>query len=103
MLRVLKYGRQAATALCSRKIRLVLLLACLLVLGLPLAAVAQTETGRITGTVTDATGAFVPGATITLKGVATGVTRDTVSDAAGRYADLAILVRELTAVPAARP
>ncbi len=46
---------------------------------------AQTETGRVGGTITDASGAVVPGATITLKSVATGTTRSTVSDEAGRY------------------
>ncbi len=59
-----------------------LLLVGLLVLCLPLAAAAQS-TGRITGTVADATGAVLPGATVTARMGAT--TRTTISDASGRY------------------
>ena len=38
-------------------------------------AAAQTETGRITGVVTDATGGILPGVTVTAKAVGTGATR----------------------------
>ena len=48
-------------------------------------ASAQTETGRITGVVRDATGAVLPGATVTAKGTATGITRTLQSDEAGQY------------------
>jgi hypothetical protein len=48
-------------------------------------ALAQSETGRITGTVTDPTNLVVPGATITLTSTTTGTVRETTSDAAGRY------------------
>ena len=51
----------------------------------PSAALAQTETGRITGTVTDPSGLVVPGATITLTSTTTGSVRTTTSDSAGRY------------------
>jgi len=61
------------------------LVACLLVVGLPLLAVAQTETGRVSGSITDATGAALPGTTITLRSEATGAVRTLVTDAAGRY------------------
>jgi hypothetical protein len=37
-------------------------------------ALAQTSTSRITGTVSDAIGALVPGAMVTAKNEATGVT-----------------------------
>ena len=47
-------------------------------------AFAQS-TGSITGTVTDASGAVVPNARITVTGVFTGVERDAVSDSAGVY------------------
>ena len=50
-------------------------------------------TGSILGTVTDSTGAAVPGATILLHNANTGFTRKTVTDGSGNY--------ELLAVPAA--
>jgi outer membrane receptor protein involved in Fe transport len=46
---------------------------------------AQIETGRISGTVSDAQGGVVPGVTVTAKSVNTGVSRDTVSDTNGAY------------------
>jgi hypothetical protein len=54
-------------------------------LGWATAAHAQVTTGTILGTVTDESQAAVPGATITLKNVLTGVTRTVHTDAAGRY------------------
>lgn len=41
--------------------------------------------GEITGTVTDATGAVVPAATITAINIATGVSQNTISTSAGKY------------------
>ena len=49
-------------------------------------AVAQTSTSRISGTVTDATGAVVPGATVTAKNEATGVAYTQQTTDAGLYA-----------------
>ena len=46
---------------------------------------AQTETGQITGTVMDPTGAVVPNAKVTLRGTATGFTRDGATNASGSY------------------
>ncbi len=46
---------------------------------------AQTETGQIAGTITDATGAVVSGATVTVKSVNTGLTRDTTTNSSGLY------------------
>jgi len=43
------------------------------------------STGAIQGTVTDTQGSVVPGATVTVRNVATGVERSTVSDASGEY------------------
>jgi len=59
-------------------------LACILFL-LSSGAFAQTETGQITGTVTDATGAVVVGASVAAKSVSTGVTRETSTNSAGIY------------------
>src|SRR3954468_23462165 len=43
------------------------------------------STGAIQGNITDAQGAVVPGSTITVRNVATGIERSTVSDASGDY------------------
>ncbi len=48
-------------------------------------AVAQTTTGTISGTVKDSSGAVLPGATITLKNLDTGITRKVTADSAGHY------------------
>jgi hypothetical protein len=62
-------------------------LSALLVLLLLLAApsLAQTFRGSINGTVTDPSGAVVPGAKVTATNVSTGVVRDTVSSGAGEF------------------
>src|SRR5712671_55499 len=57
---------------------------CILVL-FSAAAFAQTETGQITGTITDATGAVVVGAKVVAKSVNTGLTRETSTNSAGIY------------------
>jgi len=62
----------------------VLSLALLLVM--PAALVAQSIYGEIRGAVTDPTGAVVSGASVTATNTATGVARQTASDAAGNYA-----------------
>jgi outer membrane receptor protein involved in Fe transport len=46
---------------------------------------AQTETGQITGTITDPTGAVIPGATVTVKSTGTGATRTVSTSADGDY------------------
>ena len=48
-------------------------------------AFGQTETGQITGTVLDPSGAGVPNATVTVKSPATGVTRSTKTSMTGVY------------------
>ena len=48
-------------------------------------SLAQVTTGTISGTVTDPTGAVIPGSTITVRNVETGITRIISTDAAGRY------------------
>jgi hypothetical protein len=49
-------------------------------------ALAQTETGQITGTVTDPTGAAVPNATVKVVSVATGATRSMETSSDGSFA-----------------
>jgi hypothetical protein len=46
---------------------------------------AQTETGQITGTVVDQTGALVPGAKVTVKSLETGSSRSLVTTSSGVY------------------
>lgn len=48
-------------------------------------AFAQTESGQISGTVTDPTGAVVSGAKVTIKSVNTGLTREAITNSSGRY------------------
>jgi Carboxypeptidase regulatory-like domain len=51
----------------------------------PQAAVAQADLGAISGTVSDASGAVVPRATVTLKNTATGAQRVSTTNAQGEY------------------
>ena len=46
---------------------------------------AQVQTGEISGTVTDATGASVPGATVTVTNTDTSIAREVKTDDQGRY------------------
>lgn len=46
---------------------------------------AQTTSGLITGTITDSTGAVIPGAHVQLANQATGIQRSAVTDANGYY------------------
>ncbi|HZU27509.1 MAG TPA: carboxypeptidase regulatory-like domain-containing protein [Bryobacteraceae bacterium] len=60
----------------------------MLLLGIVLAAVpafAQRDLGTITGTITDAQGAAVPGAKVVITEAATGLTYDATTDEAGTY------------------
>jgi hypothetical protein len=61
----------------------VLLLVVLI--GLPAVALAQRTTATVRGTITDQSKAVVPGATVTVTGEDTGLTRTTVSNADGVY------------------
>src|SRR5579871_6696768 len=63
-----------------------LLLVALTVFVLCLAAVAQSTSGRILGTLTDQTGAAVGGATVTVTDTQRGTTRTVTSDETGSYA-----------------
>src|SRR6476660_6946725 len=46
--------------------------------------IAQTG-GTISGSASDATGALIPGASVTVRNVDTGLTREVMSDEQGRY------------------
>jgi outer membrane receptor protein involved in Fe transport len=63
-------------------LRFLTLVICLLT---PFAAFAQLTTGSITGTVTDDSGAALPGVTVTAKNSATGVSRSTVTESDGSF------------------
>jgi hypothetical protein len=57
----------------------------LLLLSFAVTAFGQTETGQITGTVKDKSGAVVPNAKVTLVAVETNTTRTAITTAAGLY------------------
>jgi len=59
------------------------LLALLLLVSVP--ALAQTFRGSINGTITDPSGAVIPGARVTATDAATAVARDTISSGAGEF------------------
>ncbi|HEX7154135.1 MAG TPA: TonB-dependent receptor [Thermoanaerobaculia bacterium] len=63
-------------------IRSLLLVVCLLA---PVAAFAQLTTGSINGTVTDDSGAALPGVTLTARNVATGASRTTITESDGSF------------------
>jgi outer membrane receptor protein involved in Fe transport len=55
-------------------------------MALPSPAAAQSQAGgSIEGTVTDQSGGVLPGVTVTVRNTATGVTRETTTDASGLY------------------
>jgi hypothetical protein len=56
-----------------------------LILALPSIGIAQQQLGAVQGTITDATGGVVGGATIGATNVQTGVVRSTTSNASGVY------------------
>jgi len=70
-----------------RKIPAALAILAVLVVGilLPGHARAQVVGGTLSGTVTDPSGAAIPGTRISIKNVATGVTTNVTTDSAGFY------------------
>src|SRR4051812_6266021 len=52
---------------------------------LPTLAAAQSDAGRVTGTVRDSSGAFVGGATVKVRNTKTGETRTVVTDQSGVF------------------
>jgi len=68
-----------------RMCAIVLALALVACLFATTAAIAQTSSGSVTGRVIDATGAALPGVTVTATNTKTGFSRSVVTDAEGRY------------------
>jgi hypothetical protein len=66
------------------------------VLLLPASVFAQFDTSTVLGTVKDSSGAVIPGATVTLKNVATGITASAVTGADGSYQFLNVRVGTYT-------
>lgn len=65
--------------------RLRFAIVCILLCALASLAIGQEITGNIVGTVTDASGAAVPNATVTIKNVNTNVVKTFKTDGEGRY------------------
>jgi 16S rRNA (uracil1498-N3)-methyltransferase len=59
--------------------------AALLLIALPTMAAAQSDSGRISGTVLDQTGAYAAGATVTLRNAKTGETRTAATNDKGYF------------------
>ncbi len=68
-----------------RRLSFVLLLLFVLLVALPLFAQSQATSGVIEGTVVDASGAAIPGVTVTIRNTATGYEVVVVTDAAGHF------------------
>ena len=68
-----------------RKRMIVTFVAALILAGLPITAAAQRTTASVRGTVTDASKALVPGATVTVTNQDNGLVRTAVTDADGSY------------------
>src|SRR6516162_2929789 len=77
-------GRQSAFWPSQIFLRL-LISAAVLFLSATLAAQATGNAGSITGTVTDPTGAIVPGATVQIHNPVSEFTRNTTTDSAGKF------------------
>jgi hypothetical protein len=73
-----------------------MLLALVIAVLLPVTAAAQFDTATIVGTVRDASGGVVPGVTVTLKNVSTGITSEGVTDGDGNYQFLNVRVGAYT-------
>src|ERR1700677_3246273 len=71
--------------MCSFPRRFVFVLWPFLLSSLAISLHAQSATGTITGTVADASGAVVPGATVTIENPVSGLSRTTKTDASGQY------------------
>src|SRR5580765_2216451 len=70
---------------CAQAVAGCVCLLAALTLAIAAPAAAQKPTFDIEGVVTDAQQGVLPGATVTLQNVATGLTRETATDTNGRY------------------
>src|ERR1700721_1308855 len=62
-----------------------ILMVLLMVMSITVKASAQSDTGRVVGTVVDPTGAYIPGATITLTNTDSGGTATRTTGSAGEF------------------
>jgi hypothetical protein len=69
----------------SRSVFMAMLLALAVIVALPAASFGQTFRGGINGTVTDQSGAVIPGAAVDATDTATGVSHKTVSSSGGEF------------------
>src|SRR5215472_11086722 len=75
------FGREKEESTTMKKVFLVVVL-CLLA---AMSAFGQTDRGTITGTVSDASGAVIPGASVTAKNTETGLVYTAGSSETGNY------------------
>jgi len=68
-----------------QRVKVQLMVAALLVLGVISSAPAQTSKGFVVGAVQDQNGASIPNATVKIRNLKTGVVRDTVADSNGSF------------------
>jgi len=78
-------GVKAARSIVWGRARRAVLFALALTLVLAVTALAQTETGQISGTVRDQSGGVVAGAKVTIKSTNTGLTREAATNGVGVY------------------
>lgn len=62
-----------------------ILMMLLIITGITMVARAQSDTGRVVGTVADTTGAYIPGATVTIKNTDTGATENRTTSGSGEF------------------
>lgn len=82
--------RLSTSFITSNAAKLFFAVAMLAVFTVSSFAQSQSNAADLTGTVVDPTGAVVAGATVTARGVGTGITRNTASDSQGNFQLLAL-------------
>src|SRR5712672_1472220 len=80
-------GANKGPAALARVLSVIVLFSCMAGLGLA----QNTNSGDIRGTVTDPTGAVIPGASVTLLNTDTGVSKSLTTNQAGLYDAVSIL------------